>query len=153
MRTLIAGLWLMAAAPMAAQEFTTLKGHGGPVMGLSVLPGGAVASASFDNSVGLWQGRTPRWLEGHDAAAIALAHLGDGRLVSGGDDYGVILWDRETGEGRPLGRHRGKVAGVAVSPDGAWIASASWDGSIGLWPVAGGAARFLAGHDGPVTDV
>ena len=64
MRGLVAAIWLMAAAPLAAQEFTTLKGHGGPVMGLAVLPGGAVASASFDNSVGLWHGRDPRWLEG-----------------------------------------------------------------------------------------
>ena len=148
MRRLVAGLWLLAAAPVAAQDFTTLKGHGGPIMGLAVLPGGAVASASFDNSVGLWQDRAPRWLEGHDAAVIA----GE-RLVSGGDDFGLILWDRDSGEGRHLGAHKGKVAGLAVSPDGAWIASASWDGSIGLWSVAGGAPRFLTGHDGPVTDV
>jgi len=153
MRTLIAGLWLMTAAPMAAQEFTTLKGHGGPVMGLSVLPGGTVASASFDNSVGLWRDRTPRWLDGHDAAVIAVVPLGDGRVASGGDDFTVIVWDRETGDSRRLEGHKGKVAGLAVSPDGAWVASASWDGTIGLWPVAGGAGRFLTGHDGPVTDV
>ncbi|MFB9149699.1 c-type cytochrome [Roseovarius ramblicola] len=153
MRTLIAGLWLMAAVPAAAQEFTTLKGHGGPVMGLTVLPDGAVASASFDNSVGLWEGRTPRWLEGHDAAVIAVTPLGDGRIASGGDDFDVIVWDRETGEHRRLDGHKGKVAGLAVTPDGAWIASASWDGTIGLWPVAAGAAQVLRGHDGPVTDV
>ncbi|MDZ7709912.1 MAG: cytochrome C [Roseovarius sp.] len=153
MRALLAGLWVLVAAPGAAQEFTTLKGHGGPVMGLSVLPGGTVVSASFDNSVGLWQGRAPRWLEGHAAAVIAVEPLGEGRLVSGGDDFDVIVWDRTTGAGTRLEGHQGKVAGLAVSPDGAWIASASWDGSIGLWPVAGGAARFLSGHDGPVTDV
>ncbi|WP_104019351.1 c-type cytochrome [Roseovarius nitratireducens] len=153
MRTLIAGLWFLAAAPSVAQEFTTLKGHGGPVMGLASLPGGEVASASFDNSVGLWQGREPHWLEGHDAAVIALAPLGEVGLVSGGDDFDVIAWDRDTGKGRRLEGHKGKIAGLAVSPDGAWIASASWDGAIGLWSVAGGAARFLDGHDGPVTDV
>ena len=153
MRRLLAGLWLMAAAPLTAQEFTTLKGHGGPVMGLSVLPGETVASASFDNSVGLWRDRTPRWLEGHDAAVVAVTPLGDGRIASGGDDFAVIVWDSETGDNRRLEGHKGKVAGLAVSPDGAWIASASWDGTIGLWPVAGGAARFLGGHDGPVTDV
>jgi len=153
MRTLIAGLWLMAATPVAAQEFTTLKGHGGPVMGLSVLPDGAVASASFDNSVGVWQGRIPRWLDGHDAAVIAVEPLDERRLVSGGDDFILIVWDLEAREGRRLGGHKGKVAGLAVSPDGAWIASASWDGTIGLWPAGGGAGRFLDGHDGPVTDV
>jgi cytochrome c len=151
------GLWLWAlagASPLAAQEFTTLKGHGGPIMGLSVLPeSGEVVSVSFDNSVGLWEGRTPRWFEGHAAAVVAVATLDDGRLVSGGDDFTLIVWDRATGEGtRHLG-HKGKVAALDVSPDGAWIASASWDGSIGIWPVAGGAARFLTGHDAAVSDV
>lgn len=154
MRALIAGLWLVLAAPAVAEEFTTLKGHGGPVMGLAVHPQtGQVVSASFDNSVGLWQGRSPRWLEGHDAAVISLAHLGPRRLVSGGDDFAVILWDTESGAATRLAGHKGKVAALAVSPDGAWIASASWDGTIGLWPVAGGAPRFLAGHDAAVTDV
>jgi cytochrome c len=153
MRGLIAGLWLLAATPVAAQEFTTLKGHGGPVMGLEMLPGGAVASASFDNSVGLWQGRAPRWLEGHAAAVIAVTPLGADHLVSGGDDFDLILWDRDSGDATRLEGHQGKVAALAVSPDGAWIASASWDGAVGLWPVAGGAPRFLKGHDAPVTDV
>jgi len=146
-------LALGAAAPAAAQDFTTLKGHGGPIMGLGVLPGGAVASASFDNSVGLWQGRVPRWLEGHEAAVIALAPLGPDRLVSGGDDFDVIVWETGTGAPQRLEGHRGKVAALDVSPDRGWIASASWDGRIGLWPAAGGAARYLTGHDGPVTDL
>jgi cytochrome c len=153
MRGWIAVLWCLVAVPVAAQDFTTLKGHGGPVMGLAMLPDGAVISASFDNSVGLWQGRAPLWFEGHAAAVIAVAPLGEGRFVSGGDDFDVILWDRDSGAATRLKGHQGKVASVAVSPDGAWIASASWDGSIGLWPAQGGAPRFLNGHDAPVTDV
>ncbi|MEI4231346.1 c-type cytochrome [Roseovarius sp. D22-M7] len=147
-------LGLAAADKLSAQGFTTLKGHGGPVMGLSVLPdNGAVVSASFDNSVGLWQGRVPRWFEGHRAAVIAVHPLGHDRLVSGGDDHAVIIWDRGTGTGRRLEGHRGKIAALDVSPGGKWIASASWDGAIGLWPTGDGAARFLDGHDGPVSDV
>ncbi|MBD12950.1 c-type cytochrome [uncultured Roseovarius sp.] len=151
------GLWLWAlvgTSPLAAQEFTTFKGHGGPVMGLCVLQtSGEVVSASFDNSVGVWQGRMPRWFEGHAAAVIAVAELGEGRLVSGGDDFALIVWDRATGQGTRREGHKGKVAALDVSPDGDWIASASWDGSIGIWPVAGGAARFLTGHDAAVSDV
>lgn len=139
--------------PAIGQDFTTLKGHGGPVMGLSVLPGGRVASASFDNSVGLWRDRAPRWFEGHAAAVVTVEPLGEGHLVSGGDDFAVIVWDRTTGESGRLEGHQGKIAALDMSPDGDWIASASWDGSIGLWPVAGGAARFLKGHDAAVTDV
>ncbi|MBE0452605.1 c-type cytochrome [Roseovarius autotrophicus] len=153
MRGWLAAFWLLAAVPAAGQEFTTLKGHGGPVMGLAVLDDGTLASASFDNSVGLWRGRDPRWLEGHEAAVIALAPMGEGHLVSGGDDFDLIVWERDSGTATRLEGHQGKVASVAISPDGAWIASASWDGSIGLWPVAGGAPRFLKGHDASVTDV
>lgn len=135
------GLVVALAGAAAAQEFTTLKGHGGPIMGLAVSPEGQVASASFDNSVGLWQGRAPTWLEGHAAAVVALAWGPDGRLYSGGDDFTVRGWGATP---QALGLHKGKVTSLAVSPDGAWLASGSWDGSIRLWPLkGGGAARAL----------
>ena len=54
MRNALAILLAFCAAAVSAQEFTTLKGHGGPIMGIAVSPQGQVASASFDNSVGLW---------------------------------------------------------------------------------------------------
>ena len=54
---------LSLGAPTAAQDFTTLKGHGGPIMGIAVAPDGRIATASFDNSVGLWQDGVPGWLE------------------------------------------------------------------------------------------
>jgi len=65
------------AEKAAAEEFFTLKGHGGPIMGLAMSPEGVLASASFDNSVGLWRGRAPTWLDGHEAAAYP---SGVGRL-------------------------------------------------------------------------
>ena len=42
---------------------------------------------------------------------------------------------------------------VAFSPDGKWIASASWDGTIGLWQPNGRNIRFLRGHNGAIWDV
>lgn len=136
-----AGLALMLSlAPAAAQDFTTLKGHGGPIMGLAVSPEGHVASASFDNSVGLWQGRDPSWLEGHDAA-VTTVHFGpDGLLVSAGDDFSVRLWGQAP---RELGRHLGKVTSVAISPDARWVVSGSWDGDIRLWPLGEETGRLL----------
>lgn len=117
-----------------AQEFTTLKGHGGPVMGIAVSDTGQVATASFDNSVGVWRDGAPFWLEGHEAAVGVVASFGEGRWLSGGDDFALWLWD-ETGGSR-LGGHKGKILSIAVASDGATFATASWDGSIGLWKVS-----------------
>lgn len=151
---LLACLGLLAAGAPAAQEFTTLKGHGGPVMGLDVNPEtGQVATASFDNSVGLWEGRAPAWLEGHDAAVITVRFLDEQTAASGSDDFDVIVWSLADGNATRLEGHQGKVAEIALSPDGGTIATASWDGSIGLWPRGGGTVRFLKGHDASVSDV
>lgn len=120
------------AVSSPAQEFTTLKGHGGPIMGLDISKTGQVASASFDNSVGLWADRTPLWLEGHDAAVIVTTFAGDNLLISGGDDFRVIAWQLDTGAHQTIVEHRGKVADIAYDAERGLIASASWDGSIAL---------------------
>lgn len=140
--------------PATAQDFTTLKGHGGPIMGLDVDDTtGRVATASFDNSVGLWEARAPRWLEAHEAAVTTVRFLDADTAMSGGDDFDVIIWSLDSGEATRLEGHQGKVAELALSPDGQTIASASWDGSIGLWPRAGGAPKFLTGHAAGVSDL
>jgi len=130
---LVLVLCLSIASLAEAQDFSTLKGHGGPIMNIAVSPEGQIATASFDNTVGLWTGRGPEWLEGHEASVIAVAFGPAGQLVSGGDDFSVRLWSGS--DSRLLGRHRGKVSSVAVSPDGAWVASGSWDGRVVLWPL------------------
>jgi len=137
-----------------AADFQTLKGHGGPVMDIDVSSEtGQVATASFDNSVGLWSDRTPLWLEGHAAAVKVVSFVDGDRLVSGGDDNDLILWNRAEGSSRVLDGHTAKVMGLAVSPDGRLIASASWDARIGLWPVDGGEPGFLEGHTAGVNAV
>ena len=54
---------------------------------------------------------------------------------------------------RTLDGHAAPVAGLAVSPDGGMLASASWDRTVRLWPLAGGAARVLGGHTQNVNGV
>ncbi|MBN9671903.1 c-type cytochrome [Roseibium aggregatum] len=137
-----------------AAEFQTLKGHGGPIMDVAVSKdSGTVATASFDNSVGVWSGRTAHWLEGHAAAVKVVAFIDPERLVSAGDDNALILWDLGNGSKTPLEGHTAKVMGLAVSPDKDLIASASWDTRIGLWPVAGGEPDYLNGHTAGVNKV
>lgn len=131
-------------------DFYTLKGHGGPVMDIAVsTETGRIGSASFDNSVGIWNGRTPKWLEAHEAAVNVVEFIDSERIASAGDDFSIIVWDLAGGSHHRLGSHKGKVMELAVSPDKQLLASASWDGSIGLWSLdasEGKAPVFLKGH-------
>ena len=154
MRRLLSSLLLVLAAPLAAQDFFTLKGHGGPIMDIAVSPTGRIATASFDNSLGLWLDGEPAWCEGHEAAVNVVAFAGPDRLVSGGDDFSIRLWSACDGPGREIGRHAGKVTGLAVSQATGLVASASWDGAIGLWPLdEEGPGTLLRGHSQGVNDV
>ena len=155
--TLLCLLCLMVMVPgwaADAADFETLKGHGGPVMDITVSQdSGRVATASFDNAVGIWSGRKPDWLDGHEAAVKVVRFVNDYLVVSAGDDNALILWNLADGSQKKLHGHTAKVMGLAVSPDGKMIASASWDAKIGLWPVDGGEPTFLSGHSAGVNKV
>jgi WD40 repeat protein len=47
--------------------------------------------------------------------------------------------------------HTSGVLAVGVAPDGSWLASAGWDGTVRIWdPVTGTARHTLSGHTGGV---
>ncbi|CAI9106775.1 OLC1v1005994C2 [Oldenlandia corymbosa var. corymbosa] len=78
------------------------------------------------------------------------------RLVSGSDDFTMFLWEPSVSK-HPKARmtgHQQLVNHVYFSPDGKWIASASFDKSVKLWNGATG--NFVAafrGHVGPVYQI
>jgi len=145
---------LLGAAPAHAQ----LRGHGGPVRALAISPDGKTAiSGSFDTSAIRWslqKNTAEQVLRFHDGAVNAVAVLPDGRVATASADARIAIW--RTGETQPqsvLEGHAAPIVGLAVAPDGRTLASASWDRTVRLWPLGGGAPRLLEGHQQNVNGV
>ena len=154
-RLLLAHLLLPLALNVAHAQ---LRGHGGPVRAVVVSADGAEAlSGSFDTSAIRWslqRNVAEQVMRFHDAAVNAVAWLPDRRLVTAGADGKIAIWtEGKAAPDRTLDGHAAPVAGLAVSPDGGMLASASWDRTVRLWPLAGGAARVLEGHTQNVNGV
>jgi cytochrome c len=156
MRKILLIVLLSAFATSSAQA--QLRGHGGPVRAVAVSADGKSAiTGSFDTSAIRWsfeRNAAEQVLRFHESAVNAVAILKDGRLATGGEDGKVAIW--KPGEPVPsqtFEGHTAPIVSLAVSPDGNTIASASWDRTIRLWPLAGGAPRILEGHSQNVNGV
>jgi cytochrome c len=135
-----------------------LRGHGGPVRGLAVAADGQSAiSGSFDSTAIRWsltRNAAEQVLRFHADAVNAAVLLRDGRAATAGADGRVAIWT--PGKAEPdtvLEGHTAPIVALAASPDGATLASASWDHTVRLWPLAGGAPRVLDGHTQNVNGV
>ena len=150
---------LLAVLPQAITTASAqLRGHGGPVRALAISPDGQTAvTGSFDSTAIRWsltRNAAEQVLRFHADAVNAVVLLRDGRAATAGADGRIAIWT--AGNAQPdavLEGHSAPIVALAVSPDGATLASASWDQTVRLWPLAGGAARVLEGHTQNVNGV
>src|SRR6187397_911278 len=151
-------LLFAALSIVATSAFAQLRGHGGPVRALAISADGQIAiSGSFDSTAIRWsltRNAAEQVLRFHSDAVNAVAWLRDGRAATAGADGRIAIWT--SGKTEPdavLEGHTAPIAALAVSPDGETLASASWDQTVRVWPLAGGAARALEGHTQNVNGV
>jgi cytochrome c len=157
MRRLLVVILAVVALPLIP-AFAQLRGHGGPVRAVAVSSDGKAAiSGSFDTSAIRWsleRNAAVQVLRFHESAVNAVVSLPDGRVATGGEDGRIAIWQPDqpvpvlTFQG-----HTAPIVSLAISPDGATLASASWDRTIRLWPLAGGTPRILEGHTQNVNGV
>ena len=125
---------------------------------LAISPDGQSAiSGSFDSTAIRWsltRNAAEQVLRFHADAVNAVVLLRDGRAATAGADGRIAIWT--SGKAEPdavLEGHTAPIVALAASPDGATLASASWDHTVRLWPLAGGAPRVLEGHTQNVNGV
>jgi cytochrome c len=140
--------------PASAQ----LRGHGGPVRALAISPDGQSAiSGSFDSTAIRWslaRGAAEQVLRFHADAVNAVTLLRDSRAATAGADGRIAIWTPgKTEPDAVMEGHTAPIVALALSPDGATLASASWDHTVRLWPLAGGTPRVLEGHTQNVNGV
>ena len=130
--------------------FAQLRGHGGPVRALAISSDGQTAiSGSFNSTAIRWsltRNAAEQVLRFHADAVNAVALLGDGRAATAGAEARIAIWT--SGKAKPdavLEGHAAPIAALAASPDGATLASASWDHTVRLWPLAGGGRAYSTG--------
>jgi WD40 repeat protein len=119
-------------------EVRCLEGHTDEIRGIAFRRDGSVlASAGADGALRMWDPAAGKALEvrypPQRTAFWGLAFGPDGRIAAATESRMVYVWDGA--QLKCIRGHNHRVHGVAFSPDGRHVATASLDWSVKLWAV------------------
>lgn len=123
--------------------------------------GNTVISGSSDRLINFWNasdGTLQRTLNAnaasvHSSSVEALAISPDGARLASVAFQTVKLWRLSDGISQSLVGHQDWVVGCAYSPNGAYLATASFDGTVRVWRGSDGAALKILSQPGQVRAV
>ncbi len=120
--------------PGDAEPAWMVRGHGSAILDIAVSEDGArIASCGADRTA-LWafEGAAP--LHMFPGRSWAVAFVPNGRVLIAAAGKTLRAWDTASGEELYAEmRHTGCIFGLAVSPDGALVASGSMDLTVRMW--------------------
>ncbi|XCN75363.1 MAG: WD40 repeat domain-containing protein [Candidatus Electrothrix aestuarii] len=140
-----------------ASRLRTLKGHTGPVKGISFSSdGGTVTTISRDKTIGIWELSSGRRLQNislqktkGSITSAAFSPGGNVLAVNSLTSNNIGLLEVSTGKHlRNLEGHTNSEGSIAFSPDGKTIASGGFDNSVRIWDTATGHCRGVLKNNG-----
>ena len=142
--------------PTEGVETARLTGHGKAITELSFnLQGTQLVSSSEDGSARLWDLAKNTELEhfpGHTGAVTGMQFQIDNRYVVSSGADGSLRVSPVTADLAFVADEK-RVNGLAVSSNGAVVATAGQDGSVKTWNSNGGPTRSFTGFEGPALSV
>ncbi len=139
--------WNYLEGLYASDLLTLQHPEGGSAGGVAVSPDGKYIASVFSGSrqkVHIWSANDGQLLytlpAGANAHRLVFRHDGQQLAVAGGAS--VSVWDLASRRLTEHHIHVGVIVGLAYSPDGEWLASASWDGTVKVWNATTGKSRF-----------